>query len=320
MATTMVKFEASRENRPMAVVDGKIAFPERYGKQPAIGEIWEVEVAGTNPSGKVAFLRLLKKVELVEWSWNDGMGSRSRHPACLVITAAGVVHRFTGSDIPGVVKVVKTKYEKNGKWSNSTYHCVSPQGTKTYSWSQSWEEGLYWPQASWEEAVKTVQQSAPQVDPASLEAAIREHWGKAAAKFDENRQALVAFAQVAESAPEPALDPGKIYFGFALADSMFVGDCTITRRTVPIEEVKALVAQGVESCCNPSHSATIDAMRSRFGIEVSIPETPPRVALGSGDSVVIMGVRGLPRLTDRHEYTEDEIASATFSFAMYTVA
>lgn len=112
----------------------------------------------------------------------------------------------------------------------------------------------------------------------------------------------------------------KIYFGFALADSMFAGNCTITRRVLSVEEIKALVAQGVESCCNPSHKATIDAMRSRFGINVSIPETPPRVVLGSGDSVIVMGVRGLPRLTDRHEYTEDEIASATFTFAMYTVA
>jgi hypothetical protein len=112
----------------------------------------------------------------------------------------------------------------------------------------------------------------------------------------------------------------KTYFGFALADSMFVGNCQITRRSVSVDEVKAMVAQGVESCCNPSHSATINAMRSRFGIDVSIPETPPRVALGFGDSIVVMGVRGLPRLTDRHEYTEEEIAQTTFSFAMYTVA
>ena len=57
----------------------------------------------------------------------------------------------------------------------------------------------------------------------------------------------------------------KKFFGFALADSMFVGDCNITRRTLPVDEVRALVAQDVE-------------------------------------------------------YTEEEIASATFTFAMYTVA
>ncbi len=111
----------------------------------------------------------------------------------------------------------------------------------------------------------------------------------------------------------------KRFFGFAMGDSMFAGNVGITRREVSVEEVKALVAQGVESCCNLSHAATIAAMRSRFGIDVLIPETPPRVTLGPGDSVVIMGVRGLPRLTDRHEYVEEEIAKATFSFAEYTV-
>jgi hypothetical protein len=32
-----------------------------------------------------------------------------------------------------------------------------------------------------------------------------------------------------------------------------------------------------------------------------------------------MGVRGLPRLTDRHEYTLTEIESAIFVFAYYAV-
>ena len=112
----------------------------------------------------------------------------------------------------------------------------------------------------------------------------------------------------------------KTYFGFALADSMFNGNCTITRRVLSVEEVKERVSQGVESCCTPSHKDTIDAMKSRFGIDVSIPETPPRVSLSFGDSVIVMGVRDLPRLTDRHEYTEEEIAKANFSFAEYRVS
>lgn len=111
----------------------------------------------------------------------------------------------------------------------------------------------------------------------------------------------------------------KIYFGFSLADGMFAGNCRISRRILSVDEVKAMVEQGVEPCINPSHVATIAAMRERFGIDVSIPEAPPRVALGPGDSVIVMGVRGLPRLTDRHEYTAEEIAQATFSFAVYTV-
>jgi hypothetical protein len=108
------------------------------------------------------------------------------------------------------------------------------------------------------------------------------------------------------------------YFGFALADSMFAGNCTIVRTALTAEEVKAMAGE-FTPCLNPSHKATIDAMHSRFDIDVEIPAQPPRVSVGVGDSVVVMGVRGLPRLTDRHEYTEEEIASATFSFSEYKV-
>lgn len=114
----------------------------------------------------------------------------------------------------------------------------------------------------------------------------------------------------------------KTYFGFALADSMFASleNGTAIRRFVRTpEQVRELVGQGVESCLNPSHAATIAVMRGKFGIEVGIPATPPRVELQRGDSVVVMGVRGLPRLTDRHEYTAEEIASAAFAFSVYEV-
>ena len=109
------------------------------------------------------------------------------------------------------------------------------------------------------------------------------------------------------------------FFGFALADNMFNGDCEITRKTLTIDEVKELISRGVTPCLNPSHVTTISAMENFFSIHVKIPTTPPRVVVNSGDSVIVMGVRGLPRLTDRHEYTDSEIAEATFSFSIYTV-
>lgn len=111
-----------------------------------------------------------------------------------------------------------------------------------------------------------------------------------------------------------------VFFGFALADSMFKGDVDIYRRSLTVDVVKAKIAAGVASCCNPSHAATISAMRERYGIDVDIPQTPPRVSLNFGDSVIVMGVRGLPRLTDRHEYTQEEVDKATFVFSEYTVA
>jgi len=87
------------------------------------------------------------------------------------------------------------------------------------------------------------------------------------------------------------------YFAFALADSVFNGDCIITRRVLSVEEVKERIAQGVDSCLNPSHKASIEAMKSRFGIDVAIPEKPPRVSLSPGDSVI---VRGCSRITAVH--------------------
>ncbi len=113
----------------------------------------------------------------------------------------------------------------------------------------------------------------------------------------------------------------KTYFGFAVADSMFPcsAECTIRRRELDADTVRAIVADDVISCLNPSHRATIAAMRERFGIDVPIPETPPRVELAVGDRMIVMGVRGLPRLTDRHEYTAEEIAGADFRFSEYSV-
>lgn len=110
----------------------------------------------------------------------------------------------------------------------------------------------------------------------------------------------------------------RTFFGFALADSMFEGDCIVTRNVVDATFVREKDA-GLIPCLNPSHQATIDAMHRRFGIEIAVPEVPPKVALSPGDTVIVMGVRGLPRLTDRHEYTAEEIASASFSFSVYTV-
>lgn len=108
------------------------------------------------------------------------------------------------------------------------------------------------------------------------------------------------------------------YFGFGLADSMFPPACTLSRVQITIERAIALVEGGVVSCLNPSHAATVAAMSAR-GLRVAIPATAPKVALVVGDRLVVLGVRGLPRLEGRHEYTDEEIAGATFALALYLV-
>lgn len=111
------------------------------------------------------------------------------------------------------------------------------------------------------------------------------------------------------------------YFGFAVSDSMFNGDVVVTRKVLTAEAVKDMASKGeLTPCLNPSHQATINAMQVRYGIEVAIPKNAPIIALNSGDSVVVMSVRGLPRLDEkRHEYTEEEIEKATFVFSQWSV-
>ena len=112
----------------------------------------------------------------------------------------------------------------------------------------------------------------------------------------------------------------SIYFGFALASSMFSGDVTISRKVISPEMAKNIIEAGIISCINGSHKATIDTLEPRFGISgIEVPEKPPVVSLQNGDSVLVLGVRGLPRLEDRHHYTDDEVAKATFEFVLYTV-
>lgn len=110
------------------------------------------------------------------------------------------------------------------------------------------------------------------------------------------------------------------YFGFAVADGMFPANVVATRRPLSIEEVKILLAEGYVSCCNPQHATSLQAAKLRFGLKISVPEKAPLVALKVGDEVIVMGIRGLPRLQEnRHEYTEDEVASAAFVFGQWTV-
>lgn len=115
---------------------------------------------------------------------------------------------------------------------------------------------------------------------------------------------------------------GTVYFGFAISDSMFSGETVVWRTEMSVEQVREVIrdlGDELQVACNPSHQATISAMKERFGIEVKIPEKAPIVHLKGGDDLIVMQVRGLPRLTDRHEYTTEEINGASFSFARWSV-
>lgn len=110
------------------------------------------------------------------------------------------------------------------------------------------------------------------------------------------------------------------YFGFAIADGMFPAQSSSSRRPILVEEVQQKMTAGYTSCCNPQHKATNAAAKARYGLDITVPEKAPMVALKPGDEVIVMSVRGLPRLEEnRHEYHDEEIAKATFAFGLWTV-
>lgn len=112
----------------------------------------------------------------------------------------------------------------------------------------------------------------------------------------------------------------KTYFGFAFSAAMLpTGTVSIVKIDLPLDEVKAALQKGVLYCLNPSHQATIDAARAKYGLDITVPEKPAQIKLGNKDSIIVMQVRGLPRLTDRHEYTSEEISNASFQFVQLTV-
>lgn len=112
----------------------------------------------------------------------------------------------------------------------------------------------------------------------------------------------------------------KTYFGFGIAPSMFPASCNIGKRELTVEQAKEIIGGGIEVCLNPSHKASIDVMETRFGIKVEIPTKAPSIALSVGDSLLVMGVSGLPRLENRHEYTPEEVAGAKFNFSLWAVS
>lgn len=109
----------------------------------------------------------------------------------------------------------------------------------------------------------------------------------------------------------------KTYFGFGIAPSMFP-DGNISKKTLTVDDAREVIGQGVVSCLNPCHKASIDVLENRFGVKVDIPAKAPSVLLDIGDRLVVMGVSGLPRLEGRHEYTAEEVAGAKFTFTLWT--
>jgi hypothetical protein len=126
------------------------------------------------------------------------------------------------------------------------------------------------------------------------------------------------------------IEMSKIYLGLAVSASMFAHDFNIVEiERLSIEEdmdyilalLRGEIFNPVEviNCFNSSHTATIEVLEEHgFNFsEFPVPEIPPKIILSDGDRLVVFQVEGLPRLTDRHQYTKEEILSAKISIVIF---
>lgn len=63
------------------------------------------------------------------YSYNDGLLPAGRRPR-LYLAKGGEVVKFTGANISGFCAIATSQYEKNGKWSNTTYQLELVPGVR----------------------------------------------------------------------------------------------------------------------------------------------------------------------------------------------
>lgn len=114
-----------------------------------------------------------------------------------------------------------------------------------------------------------------------------------------------------------------LYFAVALSDGMINSDANITRQALRLGQVKAAINHAMalgtlKPCLDHTHQAILDALYKRYDICISVPSTTAQVNLAVNDRLIVMNVKGLPRLTaNRKEYHLEEIAAATFVFTLW---
>lgn len=93
----------------------------------------------STPMPKLAYF---EGEETKEVSFNDKIQSRGREKICILQTK-NFATLFTGSSISGLCVVTSSEYEKNGKWSNTTYKLTLAAGVKMSVVAEGFESGMY---------------------------------------------------------------------------------------------------------------------------------------------------------------------------------
>ena len=135
--------------------------------------------------------------------FNDKLGHRGLyHKNVLAVVTAGIFVEFAGETIPGVVRVVRSDYSKNGKWSHSTWDCELAEGIVATVHPQDWETGEYFNSATWPLAIAEFLRRFPDLSGPTWEAAverfIRATYARSASRLDAEASRSSEAAPIAE--------------------------------------------------------------------------------------------------------------------------
>ena len=120
------------------------------------------------------------------YSYNNGACSAGRTPRLYLAKGSEVV-KFAGQNIPGYCAIATAQYEKNGKWSNTTFQLEFVPGVRALYFLSpmhgTWGDGF----ASWGEVVEEL--GLP-ID--ITQKIIREEYPSTAERFDKLEEFAIA--------------------------------------------------------------------------------------------------------------------------------
>ena len=109
------------------------------------------------------------------------------------------------------------------------------------------------------------------------------------------------------------------FISLAISDTMFPDECSVSKLSIDAERVKKILdRESVVSALNPSHASTIDVIRRKFDISLPIPERAPKVALQSGDQLIVLQAQ-LPRLAEGEVHSAETVENAKIKFSLWKV-
>ena len=113
----------------------------------------------------------------------------------------------------------------------------------------------------------------------------------------------------------------RVFFSIGLKNSMFgTHSDSLSASGISWPEVEKYVNDGLVYYLDESDRPAVDALNSKYGTSIEIPKTRPDVCVEGGDTIIVAEACGLPKLSKRRKYTDDEIDAVSFLFRKYMVS